>query len=153
MAQAAAAVDSSHQLGEVLYGLVTVVTRGRSRDISLTSASTMSTVDRTGPLRLTELAAIEGVAQPSMTALVTGLERSGYVERRPDPNDKRAVLVALTDAGRDHLTARRQAGAERLAVLVDRLSPEDVALLAAALPALDHLRELDPPRSTSKEDA
>jgi DNA-binding MarR family transcriptional regulator len=153
MAQAAA-VDSSHALGETLYGLVTLAIRGRARDVSLTSASTMSTLDRTGPLRLTELATIEGVAQPSMTALVTGLERSGYVERRPDPNDKRVVLVALTDAGRAHMHARRQAGAQRFAVLVDRLSPEDVEALTAALPALDHLRELDdPPRSTSKEEA
>lgn len=153
MAQVAA-VDTSHALGEALYGLITVAIRRRARDVSLTSASTISTLDRTGPLRLTELASIEGVAQPSMTALVTGLERSGYVERRPDPGDKRVVLVALTDAGREHMRARRQAGAERFAVLIDRLSPDDLAALSAALPALDHLRELDPPRSTStKEEA
>jgi DNA-binding MarR family transcriptional regulator len=146
-------VESSHQLGEALYGLVMVAIRGRARDMSMTSASTMSTLDRSGPLRLTELATIEGVAQPSMTALVTSLERTGYVERRSDPNDKRAVLVALTDAGRDRLSTRRHAGAERFAELVERLSAEEISLLTAALPALDHLRELDPPRSISKEEA
>src|SRR5262249_55163871 len=95
---APAADQTRHALGEALYGLITVAIRNRERDVSLTSASTMSTLDRTGPMRLTDLAAIEGVAQPSMTSLVTGLERSGLVERRPDPNDRRVVLVALAEA-------------------------------------------------------
>ncbi|HKN96723.1 MAG TPA: MarR family transcriptional regulator [Pseudonocardiaceae bacterium] len=142
---AQSAVDVQRALGETLYGLVVVAIRGRSRDISLTSASTMSTLSRTGPLRLTDLAAVEGIAQPSMTSLVTGLERAGLVERRPDPADRRVVLVALTDAGREHLRTRRQHGAERLAALVDQLSEEDRAALAAALPALHRLHELGNP--------
>jgi DNA-binding MarR family transcriptional regulator len=143
-------VDLRQALGETLYGIVVVALRGRSRDISLTSASTMSTLGRTGPLRLTDLAAVEGIAQPSMTSLVTGLERAGLVERRPDPGDRRVVLVALTDAGREHIRTRRQAGAQRLASLVDELSDEDRTTLAAALPALERLHELG---NTTKEKA
>jgi DNA-binding MarR family transcriptional regulator len=135
-------VDLRQALGETLYGIVVIALRGRSREISLTSASTMSTLGRTGPLRLTDLAAVEGIAQPSMTSLVTGLERAGLVERRTDPHDGRVVLVALTDAGREHIHTRRQAGAERLAALVDQLSEVDQAALAAALPALERLHEL-----------
>jgi DNA-binding MarR family transcriptional regulator len=150
-------VDSSQALGEALYGLVIATIRGRAREISLTSASTLSTLSSTGPLRLTDLAAAEGIAQPSMTTLVTGLERSGLVERRPDANDRRVVLVALTEAGQDYLRRRRQTGADWFAALIDRLSEEDAIALAAALPALDHLRELDAPQRAitkiSKEDS
>lgn len=132
-----------HALGEALYGLAVVSLRRRSRDISLTAASTMSTLGRTGPRRLTELAAVEGVAQPSMTSLVTGLEKAGLVERRPDPGDGRVVLVALTDAGRARLQARRDAGAEWFTKLVGELPESDLRALVAVLPALDRLRELE----------
>src|SRR5580700_11989256 len=86
-------------VAEALYRLVSTAVQQQPREISLTSASTLATVDRTGPRRITDLAAIEGVAQPSMTALVNVLERAGLVERGQDPGDQRVVLVALT-AGR-----------------------------------------------------
>lgn len=143
MAPTAPDVDARHALGEALYGLAVVALRRRSRDISLTSASTMSTLGRTGPRRLTDLAAVEGVAQPSMTSLVTGLERAGLVERRTDPTDRRVVLVALTEAGEQRLRTSREAGAEWFGDLVDRLSEADRTALANALPALNHLRELE----------
>lgn len=153
MTTAAAGVDARRLLGEALYGLAVVSIRRRTREISLTSASTMSTLGRTGPRRLTDLAASEGVAQPSMTSLVTGLERAGLVERRTDPNDRRVVLVALTDAGQARLRARREAGAEWFGELVGQLSEEDVSRLIAALPALNRLRELESTAVSKKEDA
>lgn len=100
-------------VAEALYRLVSVAVRQQPREISLTSASTLATVERTGPRRITDLAAIEGVTQPSMTALVTVLERAGLVERRQDPRDQRVVLVALTAAGTDYLRSRRRAGRRR----------------------------------------
>lgn len=88
-----------------------------------------------------------------MTSLVTGLERAGLVERRTDPNDRRVVLVALTDAGQARLRARREAGAEWFGELVGQLSEEDVSRLIAALPALNRLRELESTATSKKEDA
>jgi DNA-binding MarR family transcriptional regulator len=129
--------------GEALYGLVSAAVRRGPREMSLTSLSTLATLDRTGPRRVTDLAFIEGVAQPSMTALVSVLERSGLVERRGDPADKRVALVALTPAGAELLRSRRRAGAEALVQLIDKLPARDAAALAAAIPALRHLRELD----------
>ena len=64
-----------------------------TRDLSLTTASTLATLDRSGPVRLSDLAAREGVTQPSMTALVSRLERDGLAERSGDPDDRRAVNV------------------------------------------------------------
>jgi DNA-binding MarR family transcriptional regulator len=78
-----------------------------------------------------------------MTTLVSVLERSGLVERRGDPADKRVSLVAVTPAGAALLRSRRRAGAEALEQLIDKLPPDEAAALAAAVPALRHLRELD----------
>ena len=130
-------------VAEALYRLMTAAVRQQRREISLTSASTLATVERAGPRRITDLAAIEGVTQPSMTALVTVLERAGLVERRPDPRDQRVVLVALTAAGAGYLRSRRRAGAEAFGRLIGKLPPGETAALLAAAPALHHLYELD----------
>jgi DNA-binding MarR family transcriptional regulator len=130
-------------VAEALYRLVSAAVRQQPREISLTSASTLATVERTGPRRITDLAAIEGVTQPSMTALVTVLERAGLVERGQDPRDQRVVLVALTEAGTDYVRSRRRAGAEAFARLIGKLPPDEIATLLAAAPALQHLHELD----------
>jgi DNA-binding MarR family transcriptional regulator len=132
-----------HRSAEALYRLVHTAVRQVPRDVSLTSLATLATLDRTGPRRITELAAVEGVAQPSMTSLVTALERRGLVERRSDPADGRVALIALTDAGDTYLRHRRQSGADALARLIGKLSVQEAAALSAAIPALEHLRELD----------
>jgi DNA-binding MarR family transcriptional regulator len=126
-----------------LYGLVSGAVRRIPRDMSLTSLSTLATLDRTGPRRITDLAVVEAVAQPSMTVLVTGLERDGLVERRGDPSDGRVALVALTEAGSALLRARRSEGAASFVHLIDKLPADEAAALVAAVPALEHLRQLD----------
>jgi DNA-binding MarR family transcriptional regulator len=111
--------------------------------MSLTALATLSTLERTGPRRITELAVVEGVAQPSMTSLVTNLERDGLAERRSDPDDKRVALAAITARGVEYLSSRRKVGVESLQGLVDQLSVAEAAALAGAVPALSHLRRLD----------
>lgn len=128
--------------GTALYTLLIAAVRRNPRTMSMTSLSTLSTLNRTGPRRITELAVIEGVTQPSMTALVKVLERDGMVERRGDPNDGRVALVAVTKAGSDLVRARRRAGAEAFAQLIDKLPDDEAATLEAAIPALERLREL-----------
>jgi DNA-binding MarR family transcriptional regulator len=110
--------------------------------ISLTAASTLRTLERSGPCRLSALAAFEGVTQPAMTQLVSRLERDGYAERRGDTDDGRVVMVHLTPAGEDLVSRRRDLRARRLAELTGRLSIDDRAAIAAALAALDRLTAL-----------
>ena len=126
-----------------VYGLLATLLRRAPRDISLTSLATLSTLNRAGAKKITDLAAIEGVTQPSMTTLIAGLEKAGLVERSGDPNDKRVSMVALTSAGRDYIQGRRNAGTEAFATLVSELPPDEAAALAAAVPALVRLREID----------
>jgi DNA-binding MarR family transcriptional regulator len=139
-------------IGEALYGLAILAVRNGPRDISLTAASTLSTLDRTGPRRLTDLAMIQGVTQPSMSVLVTGLEQAGLAARRPDPSDRRVVLVALTETGARYIRVRRRSGAEAFADLINKLPDDEAAALAAAVPALNRLRELDSDRRAAAAD-
>lgn len=134
---------SSKRSADALYRLLNTAVRQMPRDLSLTSLSTLSTLERTGARRITELATIEGVTQPSMTALVAALERRGLVQRRSDPADGRVALIALTDEGAAYRQQRRHGGAHALARLIDNLSLQEAAALSAAVPALKHLCELD----------
>jgi|SRR5450756_62622 len=104
--------------------------------LSMTAAGTLATLERSGPRRLTVLAAREGVTQPAMTQLITRLEDAGLVRRAADPGDGRVVLVAITDDGRATLASRRARRAEKLAAILAQLSPDHRAALTAALPAL-----------------
>ena len=111
-----------------------------SVQLSRTEAGVLrSLVER--PRRITELAACEGVTQPAITMLVNRLEERGWVTRRADPADGRAVLVAITSDGEevfDHLRAEYRALLhEEMATLPD----EDVAALARAVEILDDLAE------------
>lgn len=56
-------------------------------------------VSRTGPIRQTALAERLGVEAMTLSGLVDRLEAKGFVERQPDPADRRAKLVILTEAG------------------------------------------------------
>jgi DNA-binding MarR family transcriptional regulator len=130
-------------VGQTLFGLAIAAIRRTPRDMSLTSMSTLSTLDQTGPRRITDLAAVEGVTQPSMTVLVSGLERSGLVERRADPADRRVALASLTASGSEYLRIRRRAGAEGFEQLIDKLPAAEAEVLAGAMIALQHLLHLD----------
>src|ERR671935_1182149 len=55
--------------------------------------------------RLTDLAERAQITKQSMGYLVDYLEQRGYLERRPDPTDRRATLICLTERGWDQIRA------------------------------------------------
>lgn len=83
--------------------------------------------------RLTDLAVRANMTLPAMAELVDELQRGGYLERKPDPTDRRAKLILPTRRGRRLLvgglravreieaTYASEVGAERFAVMVDAL--------------------------------
>jgi DNA-binding MarR family transcriptional regulator len=72
-----------------------------------------------------ELAEAAGVAAPTATRMLDGLERAGIVERRPSDSDRRAVTVRLTAKGRRLTDRRRQLVAEKREALYASLSPSE----------------------------
>jgi len=135
-------VATDLDLSTTISRVFTALRRLNPPGLSLTAASTLSTLEREGPHRLTELAAIEGVTQPAMTQIVTRLERDSLAVRTADPADRRVVLVEITSAGRDLLHHRRTVRSDKVAALLAQLEPQHAAAIAAALPALNALADL-----------
>ncbi|MFB9835070.1 MarR family winged helix-turn-helix transcriptional regulator [Actinoallomurus acaciae] len=109
--------------------------------LSSSQASTLSSVEALGPVRLGDLAAHEGVTAPTQSRLVGSLEQQGLLRRMPDPEDRRATLLAITAQGRRQLEQLR---GERSAFLVSQiatLTEEQREALVAALDALEALAE------------
>src|ERR1700750_274306 len=88
--------------------------RRTRRDMSRSAASVLGTLRDTGPRRVTELAGIESVAQPTMTTLIGRLKRDGIVTREADPGDARAVRVAITAEGTERIERMRAERADLL---------------------------------------
>ena len=126
-------------LEDAVVHLAHVLLRSARPAQSRTALSVLAQLREHGPQRITELARRESVAQPSMTALVGRLERQALVERTPDPDDGRAVRVAVTEAGLTLLAERRATRAAALAAPLDGLDGADREALARVLPALQRL--------------
>jgi DNA-binding MarR family transcriptional regulator len=98
--------------------------RGLDEELGLSPSrfSVLATLRFEGPQRVGELARSEGVAQPTMTQSVQGLEATGLVVRRPDPADGRGCVVELTAKGRALV---RRARARKIAWVADALDELD----------------------------
>jgi DNA-binding MarR family transcriptional regulator len=127
------------ELDRRIAGLVRLLRGQTGAGLSVTALSTLRRVAEGEESRITDLAAAEAVAQPSMTALIGRLETRGLVRREPDPADRRAVRVAITDAGSEQLAAVRAARAELLGERIAALDESSKAALVAVLPVLDSL--------------
>jgi len=125
--------DTAVGIAEALRVGTTLMVRHLARGTSLTSRNVLSALAAEGPSRLTALATATGIAQPAMTQLVGRMEREGLVLRLIDPEDARATLVAITDAGRALRDELHQSLHERMAELLDRLSADDQATLSLAM--------------------
>lgn len=89
-------------------------------------------------LRLSELAAQANASVSRVSHVVTRLERRGWVRRAPCPEDARATLGVLTDAGWEQVVASAPGHVERVRELVfDPLSPDQVSALEQVLGAIE----------------
>ncbi len=103
----------------------------------------LAALDQLGPTRVSDLADWQRVSQPTMTTLVRRMQQQGLVKRGPDPDDGRATLVSITDAGRRQYADFRSQALEVTAPAWARLSELDRATLARAAELLSAL--LDEP--------
>jgi DNA-binding MarR family transcriptional regulator len=108
----------------------------------ITQGTVLGRLDREGAQSVSDLAAKERVRHQSMTQTVTDLEADGFVERRPDPVDRRRVLVTLTKAGRRALEEDRRQRVGWLAGAIDeRLSARELRVVDEAVELLRRLAD------------
>jgi DNA-binding MarR family transcriptional regulator len=118
--------DDEDDLADLFWGVARQLRHG-ARDtlerwsVTPGQARALAVLTRHGLIRLSVLSEHLRIAPRSTTEVVDALEEAGLVERRPDPHDRRATLVAVTDRGADVAqqihAARRVAASRFFAVL------------------------------------
>ncbi|MEE6295023.1 MarR family winged helix-turn-helix transcriptional regulator [Georgenia wangjunii] len=137
-----------HELGG-LVRLNRVISGDVSRETGLApnQLSLLAMLDSLGEARLADVAEQHMVDPSVISRQVAGLEQAGHVHRRPDPGDRRATLVSLTDEGRAALTATRRIRTARISDALSAWDAEEVERLAAALGRIGN--ELEAARARS----
>ena len=107
--------------------------------VTLTHLAALSTLKRHGPMSPGELAAQERVQPPSMTRVVVALEGMGLVTRTPHPTDRRQVIIDLTPAAEDLLSAEARAREAWLSGRLQQLTAEERAALREAAEIMEKL--------------
>jgi DNA-binding MarR family transcriptional regulator len=128
----------SKQLPSAAGLVARLLVRQLGGELSRTEVGLLSTLS-SGPRRITDLAELEGLAQPTMTSLVKGLEQQGLVRRDRQADDGRVVLVHLTDSGAGALKDYRARVRELLGSYLAAIPDQQVEALAAATDALAQL--------------
>jgi DNA-binding MarR family transcriptional regulator len=110
-------------------------------NLSPSQREVLFTITRRGPMRLSELAASEGLNPTMLSRIVSHLEAARLVERSSDPSDARVVHLESTDAGRALVQEMRNERTDALLFALERLPKAQRAELMGALPALELLVE------------
>lgn len=104
-----------------------------------TQSSVLSTVVRSGRMRLSELSATEGIGATLLSRSIGTLESRGLVRRIVDERDRRVASLEATPAGRRLVRRVRDARSDALRAQIDLLPSADRQRLADALPVLELL--------------
>ncbi|WP_416958805.1 MarR family winged helix-turn-helix transcriptional regulator [Streptomyces sp. Agncl-13] len=111
--------------------------------LTMPERTALSRLERTGPTTSSALAREAQITAQAMGATLNALRTRGLVERRPDPDDGRRVVLTVTDAGRQALRDKRNARAELLAraLTSGAFTSTELEQLAAAGPLLERLAQ------------
>jgi DNA-binding MarR family transcriptional regulator len=106
-----------------------------------TQISVLETVAKRGPIRLSDLAAVEGLNPTMLSRVAQKLEGPGLIRRHPHPADGRSALIEATGSGRRLFERIRNERTDQLSLELGALNDDDRRLVVAALPALEQLAE------------
>jgi len=121
------------ELGPLIAGeRATFAHRCHARAISMAHLHVMTLLEQHGPLAMGRVAELLGSGDPTATGLVTRMEERGLVERFRDTEDRRVVLVRLTEGGFAELRDLQAARRERLGTAIQHMTEaEQLGLLAS----------------------
>jgi DNA-binding MarR family transcriptional regulator len=113
----------------------------RDAGLAPTAISLLLSIDRNGPLRLSELAEAEGLNPTMLSRIVGGLVQDGLLRRSSDIGDRRAAWVEATGAGRKLAERMRRERTAAVNTALEQLPDAERRLIEEALPALEALAE------------
>jgi len=146
MASEESLVEAAQELrvaiGRVARRLRQLYANERGSGVSFIEIAILVHLARSGPTYPSTLAARESVTSQAIAGVVRELERRVLVERSVDPEDRRRVVIAITDNGRNLLSGHEQAVVEAIVTaLADGYSPAERRRVRAAVPLLDRLAD------------
>jgi DNA-binding MarR family transcriptional regulator len=109
--------------------------------LSLIHLHVLTVVESSGPQSMSRLADALDVSVASATGIVDRMEKRGLVERRPDADDRRMVVVHLLQAGTDIFRQLAEHRRQALSGLLDRLTEDELSALLTGLRALRGARQ------------
>ncbi|MBS0025116.1 MarR family winged helix-turn-helix transcriptional regulator [Microbacterium paraoxydans] len=126
------------------YALGRIAAQEAGNDAPAAQWRVLSLLTQAGPCRVGELAAAARTTQPGMTRLIGTLERDGLVRRSPDPDDSRAIVVAITESGVEAVHSWREEFRSIIAPRFAELTDEDWSALTRAAEILAAHTTTDP---------
>jgi len=137
-----AAQDLRVAIGRVARRLRRLYAAERDGATSFIELAILVHLEREGPTFPTALAARESVTSQAIAGIVRDLERRALVQRTGDAQDRRRVLVAITDDGRQVLMRREHAVVDAMVrALAEDYTPAERRRLESAVPLLNRLAE------------
>lgn len=115
------------------------VMRGFGQQLSLTEMHIIEKIGEREPSRMSEIACALGVTMATLTVACDRLEQKDFVRRERDSKDRRVVNLTLTDAGHAAYAYHKAYQASMMDALLEELTPEQAATLAASLEKLQML--------------
>ncbi|MFJ9908521.1 MarR family winged helix-turn-helix transcriptional regulator [Streptomyces sp. NPDC101152] len=140
-------LDPDEVASVLLAGVSALVRRVRQVPVdgglTMPERTALSHLDRSGPTTSSALARQVQITAQAMGATLSALRARGLVERRPDPNDGRRMVLSVTDAGLQALRDKRSARAELIArsLTSGAFTPAELEQLASAGPLLERLAQ------------
>ncbi|WP_269504416.1 MarR family winged helix-turn-helix transcriptional regulator [Burkholderia sp. IMCC1007] len=134
----AVAADLTLAVGQLIRRLRSEI---ESEGLGMSQTSALARLERQGPMTTADLARAEAMKPQSMKAILASLKEDGLVEREPHPTDGRQILFLLTAAGIEARRKRNTAKHEWLGAAIEKLAPEDIRTLAAAIPLIRRIGE------------
>jgi DNA-binding MarR family transcriptional regulator len=107
--------------------------------LTFPQSAALGRLDRGGPAASADLARQEQISPQSMGATLGELEARGLVNRQPDPDDGRRILLSISATGKRELNRRRSARVEQLAQGLADFTESELAQLAVAAPLIERL--------------
>jgi DNA-binding MarR family transcriptional regulator len=111
--------------------------------LTMPERNALSCLDRSGPTTSSALAREVQITAQAMGTTLSALRARGLVERSPDPDDGRRVVLTVTDAGAQALKDKRNGRAELIAAALTSgaFTPSELEQLTAAAPLLERLAQ------------
>lgn len=130
----------AHALMETMHPIMQFVrTEMRSQrepSLSVPQFRLLAFLNRHPGASLSEVAEHLGVTRATASAMTDRLVQRNWVNRTADPQERRQIMLTLTDSGRTHLEQMRDSTRRRIAELLNQLTSEELADVSAGLTLL-----------------